>query len=127
VTLRRRAAWLSLVAVLLGAGIVPALHRLVHEIEEHHEHEHENDQPQPHHHHHHGGEEHDDDERDPLEHGRGAPEHLDAALLASAPAILPPPPAPAVATPAPAPLTGIIARDSDGPTTIRGPPSLRST
>lgn len=160
---RRRAAWLSLVAVLLGVGVVPALHRVVHELEEHDDHDHDHaprrpqpqrraghaeshrhvgagphahaharrvaaevpplDSPRRHHHHHEGG----GPEGDPLQHGRGALEHLGVALLASTPPLVPPSPVPTLAPPPPAPLAGCLPREASRPSTIRGPPSARSS
>lgn len=157
---RRHAAWLSLVAVLLGVGVVPALHRMVHELEEHEDehdaaprrtapqrraghaerhghadaHRHvgagrhtrarvatEEQAPRPRHHHH--QHHHPGDDRDPVQHGRGAPEHVGAALIAAATPVIPPSPTPTLGPSPPAPLAGCLPREASRPSTIRGPPS----
>jgi hypothetical protein len=112
-TIRRSSAARVLVASAALFAIVglPALHQLVHELEE----AAEADEPREHHH-------HEGDEDHPGEHGIDAPEHLGVALLAAPATVALPPPRVAPAPPAPLARRSVAPRLTPRRQLARGPP-----
>ena len=110
-----------LAAIALALLLVPRLHALVHiheaERGEHHAHgvadHHDDNEPAPRHHHH-GGRDHAPGES-PLEHGRGAPEHLGLALIESDLPPIPPAGPPVDSLVPPAPIDRLAAAPSPKP------------
>jgi hypothetical protein len=116
-TIRRSRAARSFVAgVALFAMVgLPALHQVVHELEE----AAEADTPREHHH-------HEGDEDHPGEHGLDAPEHLGVALVVAAPPLALPPPQVAPAPAAPHEGTSLAPPAPVRRHLARGPPTLFS-